>query len=98
MPTKRNPWGGEVSRAAVLSLANRIKDRDGVSWAQALRKALTWARSKAGNGEGGNAAPPADPYAVLRARGVFSPRDTSPDAMAHFAARARLGRNRWGGR
>jgi hypothetical protein len=81
--TKRTPWGGAIGKPAVLKVARSMQERDGLSWPRALRKALAWARRKA---EGGGK--PADPHAALRARGIYSPRDRSPEAAAHFGARA----------
>lgn len=80
--TARKPWGGQISKAAVLSTARRIAERDRLSWPQALRRALAWARSK----KGGEGSKPADDYADARRRGIFSPRDKSPEALAHFGA------------
>jgi len=81
---KRNPWGGSIGKSAVLSVARKVQAQDGVSWARALRKALAWAKRKAG----GDAAP-LDPYASARSRGIYSPRDRSPDAQRHFAEHRR---------
>lgn len=94
MATNRNPWGGKITKAAALSVARKIQARDGLTWARSLRRALEWARTKA--------APPAAgaEFAALRARGIFSPRDPSPEAAAHFKAAARRapGSHQWGGR
>lgn len=94
MSAARNPWGGTVARAAVLATAKRIAERDGVSAREGMRRALAWARKKASQEGSG------DPYAALRARGVYSPLDRSADADAHFKRRAGQagGSLWWGGR
>lgn len=84
--TTRNPWSGPISKAAVLSTARRIESREGLIWRQALRRALAWAKRKA-DGNSGQA--PADEFAALRARGIYSPRDKSPEAERHFAEHRR---------
>ena len=89
----RNSWGGQISKAAVFSVARKIASRDRLSWPRSLRQALTWARWKATM-----EAP--DEFAQLRARGIFSPRDNSPEAKAHFKRLASNagGSSHWGGR
>lgn len=91
--TARNPWGGEISKAAVFSVARKIASRDRLSWPRSLRQALAWAHWKAVH-----AAP--DPYAAQRARGIFSPLDRSLEAAAHFKRiESRTGGSKyWGGR
>jgi len=79
MTTSRRPWGGNIGKPAVLKVARNMQASDGLSWPRALRKALAWARRKMSEGD-----KPADPYAALRARGIYSPLDKSPDAVAHF--------------
>lgn len=92
--TQRNPWGGNIGKAAVLKVARKICERDGVSWLQALRQAQAWAKSKTAPQK------PADKYAALRRRGIVSPLDASADAAAHFARASRRsgGSKFWGGR
>lgn len=76
---QRNPWGGQIAKAAVFKVARRIAERERCGWAQALRQALTWAKWKTVHDA------PADEFAKLRARGIYSPRDASPEAERHFA-------------
>ncbi|MBI1186482.1 MAG: hypothetical protein GC206_04005 [Alphaproteobacteria bacterium] len=71
----RNPWGGQLTRAAVLKAAERIAREDKLERRAALRRALAWARRKAKG----------DRYAAARAEGVYSPRNQSAEARDFFA-------------
>jgi hypothetical protein len=75
-------FGTQLTRRDVMKAAWRIRREDLLAMGHALRRAWAWARRK------GAALLQrlADPYAVARARGIFSPRDRSPEAKAHFDA------------
>jgi hypothetical protein len=90
----RSPRGGSIGKPAALSVARKIATRDGLAWPRALRRALAWARSKAAQDA------PEARCAAMRGRGVYSPRDRSADAEAHFARLRRNGGGAqwWGGR
>lgn len=75
-------FGTSLTRRDVMRAAWRIRREDKLTMGDALRRAWRWARRKAP----ASTAEPADPYAAQRARGIFSPRDNSPEAQAHFAA------------
>lgn len=86
---QRNPWGGEIGKPAVLSVARKVAARDGLSWPLALRRALAWAKAKAA---------PVDRYKAYRAAGMISPRDHSEQAQAMRKPRRGGALSQWAGR